>query len=101
MRPKAGSRLVISLTGAALLILLGTVLLSYEDWTIYRSATAQARHARSVLDATEAVFSAVQDAETGQRGYLLTGDAKYLEPYRNSLPSIPGKLDQLRESMNG
>ncbi|MBN9031303.1 MAG: CHASE3 domain-containing protein [Rhizobiales bacterium] len=33
-------------------------------------------HARSVQ-----VFGALQDAETGQRGYLLTGDESYLEPY--------------------
>lgn len=36
-------------------------------------------HARAVQ-----VFSALQDAETGQRGYLLTGDVNFLEPYEHA-----------------
>ena len=29
----------------------------------------------------EALLSSVKDAETGQRGFLLTGEERYLEPY--------------------
>ncbi|HSW05481.1 CHASE3 domain-containing protein [Aquabacterium sp.] len=36
------------------------------------------------------------DAETGQRGYLLTGRATYLEPYRNALEAVKGLQDQLQ-----
>src|SRR5262245_47743334 len=32
----------------------------------------------------EEVLSNLRDAETGQRGYLLTGDERYLEPYTRS-----------------
>src|SRR5579872_324183 len=101
MPSKAGSRLVIWLTGTALVILLATVVLSYEDWTIYRTATEQARYARSVLDATDAVAASLQDAETGMRGFLLTGDAKYLEPYRRGVDEIPAKLKQLTKLLSG
>ncbi len=38
----------------------------------------------------------VVDAETGQRGYLLTGRKEYLEPYRNALEELNSGLDQLR-----
>lgn len=38
------------------------------------------------------------DAETGSRGYLLTGDAKYLDPYRKAMESIPTLLDSLRDN---
>ena len=38
------------------------------------------------------LFSAVQDAETGQRGYLLTGNEAYLRPYTNALPVIDETL---------
>ncbi|MGQ0456790.1 MAG: sensor histidine kinase [Hyphomicrobium sp.] len=34
-------------------------------------------------------FSAAQDLETGQRGYLLTGDESYLEPYHSAKASLP------------
>jgi signal transduction histidine kinase len=36
------------------------------------------------------------DAETGQRGYMLTGDPDYLEPYRHALENVEGSLNSLR-----
>src|SRR5262245_35951584 len=33
------------------------------------------------IETAKSLLSAVQDAETGQRGYLLTGEESYLEPY--------------------
>jgi signal transduction histidine kinase len=37
-----------------------------------------------VLNTAESLLSTMKDAETGQRGYLLTGDARYLEPYQSA-----------------
>ena len=34
------------------------------------------------------LFSALQDAETGQRGFLLTGDASFLAPYQQARTTI-------------
>lgn len=42
-------------------------------------------HTHTVLYTTQKLLSAMKDAETGQRGYLLTNDASYLEPYHNGL----------------
>ena len=42
-----------------------------------------------------ALLSAVQDAETGQRGYLLTGDPAYLRPYATARPTADSLLDRL------
>ncbi|MBX7198247.1 MAG: CHASE3 domain-containing protein [Rhodospirillaceae bacterium] len=47
------------------------------------------------LETTE-ILSALQDAELGQRGYLLTDDEEYLEPYRSSL----SKLERLASYLN-
>ena len=41
----------------------------------------------------------VVDAETGQRGYLLTGKVEYLAPYNNALPKIDGAFSRLREML--
>ena len=38
-------------------------------------------HTHQVLEKLEGVLSLLKDAETGQRGYLLTGEDHYLEPY--------------------
>ena len=40
--------------------------------------------------------SALKDAEIGQRGFLLTGDVSYLEPYLRSLPLIQQRLAVIR-----
>jgi PAS domain S-box-containing protein len=83
------------LAGCALLILFGAIVLSWEDWKIFRGAMAEARHARSVLDSNETLLSALKDAETGERGFLITGDKAYLEPYHQASDLIPGALAQL------
>ncbi|OZI64190.1 response regulator [Bordetella genomosp. 1] len=41
--------------------------------------------------------SALKDAELGQRGYLLTGDLAYLQPYLRALPLIEQRLAQVKE----
>ncbi|WCM94127.1 response regulator [Acidovorax sp. NCPPB 2350] len=42
------------------------------------------------------VLSILKDAETGQRGYLLTGEARYLSPYDTAQASLEPELERLR-----
>jgi len=52
-----------------------------------------------ILDKANALLSDLRDAETGQRGYLLTGDETFLEPYLAANKSIPSHLEALRQSV--
>jgi len=45
------------------------------------------------------VLSLMQDAETGQRGYLLTGDEGYLLPYETAIRAISREMEELRTLM--
>ncbi|MBS7700084.1 MULTISPECIES: response regulator [unclassified Chelatococcus] len=45
--------------------------------------------------ALDELLSNVQDAETGQRGFLLTNNESYLAPYHTALQKIPSKLDEI------
>ncbi|MFK0333855.1 response regulator [Rhizobium sp. NPDC090275] len=45
--------------------------------------------------ALDELLSRVQDAETGQRGFLLTFKDQYLEPYNSALQAIPAKLQDI------
>src|SRR4051812_21263413 len=47
------------------------------------------------LNAADAVLSTLKDAETSQRGYVITGMAPYLEPYRKARERIEGRLADL------
>jgi len=53
-------------------------------------------HSQKVLEELEQILSLMKDAETGQRGYLLTGKANYLEPYDAAKPVINSRIKQLR-----
>src|SRR5688572_4086254 len=44
------------------------------------------------------LLQAVLDAETGSRGYLLTGDPRYLEPYNAAVNEIGQDLERLGKS---
>jgi PAS domain S-box-containing protein len=63
------------------------------------TSAAMARNKDTLLS-LERVLSGVRDAETGQRGYLLTGIENYLEPYDRALLELPPRLSQLRESVS-
>jgi signal transduction histidine kinase len=52
-------------------------------------------HTHEVLNELEGTLSALKDAETGERGYLLTGDEVYLDPYKTGLVEVRQHLDQL------
>ncbi len=43
------------------------------------------------------VLALIVDAETGERGYLLTGKSEYLAPYLSALPKVDESLGRLRE----
>jgi signal transduction histidine kinase/CheY-like chemotaxis protein len=45
-------------------------------------------HTRSVIITLQSTLSAMQDLETGQRGYVIVGDERYLEPYQHSLQRV-------------
>ena len=43
----------------------------------------------------QSVFSLLQDAETGQRGYVITGDDRFLEPYANAVRDLDRQMGAL------
>lgn len=51
--------------------------------------------------AIERLFSEIKDGETGQRGYIITGNRAFLEPYAAARASVQNKLDQLAPLLDG
>jgi PAS domain S-box-containing protein len=54
-------------------------------------------HTRQVMLELAETESILKDAETGQRGFLYTGDPNYLGPYQSATGQIAGHLDALRQ----
>ena len=93
----------ISWRGALLVLVLGLTFrlgfTSNRDWVRYRQSTHLIEHTYQVLAAAESLRSSIEDAETGQRGYLLTGEQRYLQPYSAALSSVVMSQAKLRGLM--
>jgi len=94
MARRVGRTVVAAVTiGAALLV--GNLLLSTLNTRQLRDESANVAHSSELLLALDNVLSLVKDAETGQRGYVITGKPEYLEPYRNAVANVHRQLDSL------
>jgi PAS domain S-box-containing protein len=76
----------------AMLLLAGILL-----WQIavLVNAIVWVQHTDQITSDARYLMRAVLDMETGVRGYLLTNDPKFLEPYRTSEPNVPITFDQI------
>ncbi|MEW5842108.1 MAG: CHASE3 domain-containing protein [Bacteroidota bacterium] len=54
-------------------------------------------HTYLVIQKLEGLLSSLKDAETGQRGYILTNDNKYLAPYHSAVVVIDQQLKSLKD----
>jgi PAS domain S-box-containing protein len=84
------------------LVLLTTLLvlnaaLAYFNTRQLREDAGWVTHTHEVLDLTADVLLALVDAETGERGFLLTGRDEYLQPYTAALPRLGERLAQLKD----
>jgi PAS domain S-box-containing protein len=58
----------------------------------------QVLRCRNLIDRINQTLSTLKDAETGQRGYLLTGNDTYLQPYNDAVKAVNGQLASLSEA---
>ena len=95
----ASDRSAAGLGAAALLAALLFVLISAATLTLNVShlANSRAEFARlaSVLETTSETLESIRAAETGQRGFLLTGQDRYLKTYQSGVPRVWAKIDAL------
>ncbi len=80
----------------ALILLVGLGLISYFSTVRLTDDADSVKHTQEVKTALAALLSTMTDAETGARGFLITGDEKYLEPYRDAVASADAEFGQLR-----
>ncbi|QKG71108.1 sensor histidine kinase [Erythrobacter mangrovi] len=85
---------LLAIIGAAMLALLFLV---YKTVDAERAQRDQAEKTVEVLDQLRRIGRATINGETGQRGYLITLDRRYLEPYLVGREQIGPALDRLRE----
>jgi methyl-accepting chemotaxis protein len=90
-------RKIASAFGVALAMLLVVGVVSHDSTAKLIDSAEWVRHSHQVVTGLDEFLSAMKDAETGQRGYLITGTPRYLEPYQGARELADQKLKQVRE----
>ena len=82
-----------SVVGLGMLVLIAGI----GVWTLRQVADSDAwvDRTREVISTNQQLLSDVRNAQSAERGYIITGDEEYLEPYRSALASIPLSAEKL------
>ncbi|MEG3877300.1 CHASE3 domain-containing protein [Microcoleus sp. herbarium7] len=94
---KSLTRQITAGIGMALALLIFNAATSYRNILKLVENEAWVSHTHRVLTELEATLSTIKDAETGQRGYLLTGEERYLEPYHSAIDRINVQVARLQQ----
>lgn len=86
-----------AIAACALAILLCIGLLSFRSTVGDEEDRWWVTHTHLVIERLQAVLIDVTQAETGQRGYLLAGEEKYLEPYHAGLDQVDRDIEEVRK----
>ena len=79
-----------------LLTAVGMAAYRRTDTLTLRRMAALTTQSRAVIEHTERVLSEMKDAETGQRGFVITGEEPYLEPFTTGSAAVAGTMTELR-----
>lgn len=94
---KSLTRQITAGIGMALGLLIFNAATSYRNTLKLVENERSVSHTHQVLTELEATLSTLKDAETGQRGYLLTGEERYLEPYHSAIARINQQVVGLQQ----
>ena len=95
--PKAAIYTAIFAIAIGILLFIGGT--SYKQLISLTANERLARHSQDIHIALERLFSQLKDAETGQRGYIITKDSLYLSNYLNSDELVTSAIDSLKKMM--
>ena len=78
---KTQKKIFYALSCAALLMAVVQMAFLFRAFDHMADAASSSKHSTDQISGAESLLSELKDAETGQRGYLLTGDKAYLKLY--------------------
>lgn len=81
----------------SLIFIIGFGALTYYVSSDLLNTFAARRQSSLALNQSSIVMSLIQDAETGQRGYVLTGLDTYLEPFTKAKAKLPAAMSELEK----
>jgi signal transduction histidine kinase len=95
LRTSTLSRSIVVLLTAAILLLLAVNLLTFFMIARTTAFNDEVEHSQQVRRSARGVLISLLNAETGQRGFLLSGSVSTLQPYRAAAETLPRELARL------
>ncbi|MFV7235712.1 response regulator [Flavobacterium sp. ZB4R12] len=96
MEMTLGRKIVIGFIACAL-VLLGVAIFSFKNSEKFVASNALVNHSNQVLYEFEQILMSSVDAETGVRGYVITGDDDFLKPFTSANTKVTEQLDKIKE----
>src|SRR5690348_2144811 len=93
--PKQTNKNLTGGLGISLLILLVSSVASFISIRQLIKSSEWVAHTHTVIQKLEEIISNTKDAETGQRGFLLTHDVTYLSSYNGTYEKVNSNFDQV------
>jgi CHASE3 domain sensor protein len=78
--------------GVSSIVLIVAGVIAHRSVQALADTSSEVLQSKELELSLERLLSSVRDAETGQRGYILTGSEDYLFPYDEALRAIDGRL---------
>jgi CheY-like chemotaxis protein/CHASE3 domain sensor protein len=85
----------------ALIAVLAMTTVSYRALQSRSASALLIAQSLEIMRKVESTLSTVKDAETGQRGFLLTGADRFIEPYTAAINTLPRQLAEVRRLAGG
>src|SRR3984893_5958905 len=81
--------------------LIGLFFLAAAGQSRLNAANERVHDSQLRQQALSEFIALISDAESGQRGYLLTGESSYLQPYTEAVARVEAALDRVHEAYGG
>jgi signal transduction histidine kinase len=81
--------------------LIGLFFLAADGQSRLNAANERVHDSQLRQQALSEFIALMTDAESGQRGYLLTGEISYLQPYTEAVANVEAALDRVHEAYGG
>ena len=95
MRRRSFDRILTTWFFFLLVVIIASTWLSFKSLERIVANDRRVDFSRSVIDELEATLSTLKDAEAGQRGFIITGEESYLDPYDASISRIAEHVRRL------
>jgi signal transduction histidine kinase len=96
MKPKPSRILVPALLLAATVVVVLNAWFAFQAIDALLESEHRVEHTWQVINQVERIMSSVKDAETGNRGYLISGNEDYLQPYNSARRDLPTEINRFQ-----